>query len=225
VTALIDFIELPQPTWPACHTAEFRAADLDTDGFLSREEFGLLWQRDNISNDDGPQRLEAGKTPYELKCAMLPIANYRSFPPAMSAFDHLDLNGDGRLDDAEFCGYVAPPRPPMPSFYPLPLPSIEPMPLPLYSASPVPTATPTTPAPEPTTTPSVIGARPLDFDAMDTDGDGHVSWEEYFSYRANGQAVSADQKTRFYDAFRQIDTNHNHTLERAEMLASDPGEG
>ncbi|MDB5098302.1 MAG: hypothetical protein JWM80_2723 [Cyanobacteria bacterium RYN_339] len=172
---------------PACD-ARYDEFDLNHDGRLERDEFRPLWVRDHQLY---PM--------YTLDCAPAypidPPMPILKIEPAMAAFNGLDADGDNFLSPAEMCSYDAP------TPYPI---LVEPKP-------PVPVTTP--PMPEPAPDAPAVSAVAIDFEALDTNHDGVVSWQEEAT--ANG-ALQAGAKTRLYDHFRQVDRNNNGTLERDE---------
>lgn len=75
---------------------------------------------------------------------------------------------------------------------------------------------------EPAPLPSYPPVARLSFSQLDADGDGSVSWTEFFT--ANDHVPLPGMKDHLYNAFRQLDLNGNGTLEPAEVDANgNPG--
>jgi Ca2+-binding EF-hand superfamily protein len=174
-------------TEAACNP-RYDAFDTDGDGRLDRAEFRVMWNQDHAI---GPL--------YAVACApAYPIDPPMPIDPVMQQFTSLDTDGDQSLSAGELCAYAYAVPGPLPVDPPV---TVEPV----MPIDPPPSAVPV-PAP-------AVSAVAHDFDAMDTNHDGHVSWDEE---AAANPELPAGGKTRLYDHFRQVDSNANGTLERDE---------
>lgn len=184
----------PQPTAIVC-TVQLKDLDSDGDGALNISEFNTVVN-----------------PPYD-GC---PTCGARAMVDPEPVLKKYDRNKDGKLQQDEFCAYLSGNPQPTPSATPTAQPSaiIEPPP-----PSIMPTVQPTVaPTARPTATPSLgqYTATPADFDALDADKDGKLTWDEEVAYQTRNGALPAGAKDKIYDLFRQADTNQNGTLERAE---------
>ncbi|MDB5097040.1 MAG: hypothetical protein JWM80_1461 [Cyanobacteria bacterium RYN_339] len=192
-------LPIPSSTPAAGCADELKSNDSDGDGALNISEFNSI------------------VNPPYVGC---PTCGARVNVDPSVALNKYDKNGDGKLQQAEFCAYLAgSPVAATPTPAPTPTPGVA------FTPTPAPTSTPTvqttpTPAvstaPTPTPLPGKYTATPAAFDLLDTDKDGKVSWDEEVAYQTKGGALPAGAKDKIYDLFRQADTNQNGSLERSE---------
>lgn len=221
--------------------ARFNAADTNRDGFLDRAEFRTLWLGEHAPQSGVSNGTITAPCVVSDRPPLVPPASIKADPlmpidppdnpdeamapdPVMIDFYNLDENHDGKIGPDEFCTCETVPVPSPwhdasmpPSYGPSAPPLPTPTPMPLPTATPTPLITPTpTPVPSQAST-----TKALTFDAIDADHDGHITWQEYLNANLQAGVIREDQKDKLYDAFRQLDTNQNGTIEQPEFHVLD----
>lgn len=200
----------PTPGPADCKTG-FVQADINHDGYVEFGEFlrtrmpmpiplpPIATPPMPMGFDDAAGGLVANNSSARLgaNSTLVPVAkqlpvdgNLPLYIAIKQQFTSMDVNGDGRLDAAEWCGFATPTPAP----------------------TPTPWASPVIYPPIPTPTPA---ANVCTIIKADANGDGVVTWDEFYSWSQQyGQPTPT--KDQAYQQFQALDVNGDGQIDQDE---------